>query len=135
GDLLATADSDDSPIARAASTSVVTVTPETTLLDVLDRLLDEDIEHLPIVDTAGRLVGICTRTDILRGRARHLDHDPRQPGWPRIDSLGGRAGPLDPDRRQPGWPLVGVRRLGGRAGERAGRSAACDAAKCDPAGP
>jgi CIC family chloride channel protein len=97
GDLLSTAASDDSPIAHAASTNVVTVRPDTTLLDVLDRLLDEDIEHVPVVDAADRLVGICTRTDILRGRARHLEHD----------------------RRQPGWPLVGVPRLAWRARERA----------------
>jgi len=72
---------DQEGVTAVASARVVTVSPDTTLLDVLARLLDEDIEHVPVVDGQGALVGICTRTDILRGRAANLEHERQQPGW------------------------------------------------------
>jgi hypothetical protein len=28
-----------------------------------------------------QLVGMCTRTDVLRARGRHLDHERFQDGW------------------------------------------------------
>jgi CIC family chloride channel protein len=80
GDLLAEALDDAAPVTSVASDAVVSVPPDATLLDVLQRLLDENIEHVPVVDD-DRLVGICTRTDILRGRGGHLEHDRLQPGW------------------------------------------------------
>jgi CBS domain-containing protein len=71
----------DTPLIRIASTDVVTVTPEDTLLTALEIILDENIEHVPVVDQAQRVVGICTRTDILRARSHHRDADRVQPGW------------------------------------------------------
>jgi predicted transcriptional regulator len=64
-----------------ASTDVVSVTPDASLLDVLERMVEEGIDHLPVVDRDNHLVGICTRTDILRARSRHLVHERVQPGW------------------------------------------------------
>jgi len=46
---------------------VVTVSPQDSAAEALHRMLDEDVEHLPVVDD-GRLVGICTRTDVLKAR-------------------------------------------------------------------
>ena len=43
-------------------------------------MLDEGVDHLPVLD-GGRLVGMCTRTDVLRARHRAAAADQRQPGW------------------------------------------------------
>ena len=58
----------------------MSVAPEEPLYGALDRMLAEDIEHLPVLED-GRLVGICTRTDILRARQRQLEHERLQPSW------------------------------------------------------
>jgi CBS domain-containing protein len=80
-DLLARLSDDAAPVAGVASRSVVSIRPDNTLLDALEAMLDETVDHLPVVDGDRRLIGMCTRTDILRGRGRHLAHDRRQPGW------------------------------------------------------
>lgn len=80
GDLLRWVDGADRPIEELASKDVVTVEPSDPLLLALRRILDEDIEHLPVVQE-GRLVGICTRTDILRARRRQFEHERLQDGW------------------------------------------------------
>ena len=38
--------------------SVITVTPETTIVDAAKTMLQRHISGLPVVDTAGKLVGI-----------------------------------------------------------------------------
>jgi CIC family chloride channel protein len=77
--------SGDAPDATAAASitgaRVVTIRRDESLLEALERMLDEGVDHLPVVDDDGRLVGICTRTDIMHGRARHRVHDRRQPAW------------------------------------------------------
>ena len=64
-----------------AESDPVSVTPDTTLLDALNLMLQEEVDHLPVIDGAERLVGICTRTDILRARARQREQEERQRGW------------------------------------------------------
>jgi len=81
GDLLAHPGSSATPVGAFASRDVVTVTPDASLLDVLERMVEEGIDHLPVVDRDDRLVGICTRTDVLRARSRYLVHERVQPGW------------------------------------------------------
>jgi hypothetical protein len=51
----------------------VTVTPDATVEDVATLMHDKQVSRLPVVDTRGRLVGIITRTDILRAMVRGLD--------------------------------------------------------------
>jgi CBS domain-containing protein len=80
GDLLATGHADSTPVLEVASRDVVTATPEESALTALHRLLEEGVEHLPVV-VDGTLVGICTRTDILRARRRQLEDELPQPGW------------------------------------------------------
>jgi len=63
-----------------ASTDVVTVSPTQALVVALRLLLDEGIGHLPVV-ADGQVVGMCTRTDILRARQKRFDEDSLQPGW------------------------------------------------------
>ena len=74
--------SDGDAALNHANTNVVTVAPDTPLETALRLLLEEDIGHLPVVDN-GVLVGMCTRTDILRARHRRLTDEDRQPGWRR----------------------------------------------------
>jgi chloride channel protein, CIC family len=71
---------DDAPAKKIASSDVVTVGPDDTLLTVLERITEEGVDHLPVVEK-GRLVGICTRTDLLRARSRYLEHERPQSGW------------------------------------------------------
>jgi CBS domain-containing protein len=68
------------PITEIATNDLVTVAPTDTLHTSLDLMVDESVDHLPVVDH-GRLVGICTRGDILQARIRQLDHEHPEHGW------------------------------------------------------
>ena len=46
--------------------SVVTVTPETTILEAANIMLRRHVSGLPVVDAAGKLVGIVSEGDFLR---------------------------------------------------------------------
>jgi chloride channel protein, CIC family len=87
GDLLRTAEEGDESRALTdiASPDVVTVSPDDDLLTALRLLLEEEVEHLPAV-VGDRLVGICTRTDILAARRRQFEHERPQRGWRRAAS-------------------------------------------------
>ena len=50
------------------STDVVTTEPDTPLASVAGRLLEEDINHLPVTDN-GEVVGMLTTTDLTEGFA------------------------------------------------------------------
>jgi CBS domain-containing protein len=52
----------------------VCVAPDALVIEALERMLDEGVDHLPVVRD-GRLVGICTRTDVLRARADQLGYE------------------------------------------------------------
>ncbi len=81
GDLLGEGDwTDDSPVRDAAAADVVFVAPDETAHDALERMLQEQVEHLPVIDD-GRLVGICTRTDVMRSRRTQFAQEQPQPGW------------------------------------------------------
>ena len=94
GDLLGPDAEADASLLDVGS-DVVTVTPDDTMLTVLERLLDEGIEHVPVVDTDLHIVGICTRTNVLRAREPHREADRHQPGW--HDQLRRRREPADVD--------------------------------------
>jgi signal-transduction protein with cAMP-binding, CBS, and nucleotidyltransferase domain len=68
------------PLSEIASKDLVTVAPSDTLHTSLDLMVDESVDHLPVVDD-GRLVGICTRGDILQARIRLLDQEHPEHGW------------------------------------------------------
>jgi acetoin utilization protein AcuB len=51
-------------VGRKMTTKIVTVTPETTMVKARDLLREHNIKQLPVVDRAGRLVGILTDRDI-----------------------------------------------------------------------
>lgn len=89
-DLLGLDATGDTPVSAIASLDVVSVGPDDTLLTALDRIITEDVEHLPVLDESQHIIGICTRTDILRARSRHLDAEQSQAGWP-LDRLRWRS--------------------------------------------
>ena len=83
-DLLVRALPDDAPVEEVAHNDIVTVEPGDPLLTVLERITEDGVDHVPVVDQ-NRLVGICTRTDVLRARSRYLEHERPQAGWrPRL---------------------------------------------------
>ena len=98
----------DTPLTAVASTDVVTVAAGDTLATALDRIFDEEVEHLPVVEDR-HLVGICTRTDILRARRTHRATNQLQPGWnsrwpkPRRATRN-PAAPEPPDGEPPALP-------------------------------
>ena len=55
------------PLVEHASTDVVCVAPDDVVLAALNVMIDESVEHVPVVED-GELVGICTRTDLLKVR-------------------------------------------------------------------
>ncbi|MGZ4792351.1 MAG: chloride channel protein [Ilumatobacteraceae bacterium] len=79
GDILGNDCGDDEPLMTLASADVVTVSPGDRAQIALRLMLDESVEHLPVV-ADGSLVGICTRTDLLKVRRRQLEHEQRDPG-------------------------------------------------------
>jgi chloride channel protein, CIC family len=71
---------DDQPLLDLAAEQVVTVAPTDTAQAALRIMVDEQVEHVPVVDADNRLVGICTRTDLLEVRRRQLELERPQPG-------------------------------------------------------
>jgi len=61
-------------VIEAMTAPPVTVTPETPIVEAGNLLLDLVITALPVVDSSGRLVGMVSRSDLLRSREIH---DPR----------------------------------------------------------
>ncbi|MFP3909799.1 MAG: CBS domain-containing protein [Halobacteriota archaeon] len=59
----------DSTVGDLMSRDIATVSPEDPTYSIFQILNDRDIGRLPVVDDNGRLVGIVSRTDIVRLRA------------------------------------------------------------------
>lgn len=79
-DLLEKKLSDDAHVEEVATRDIVSVGPDDQVVDALERILEEGIEHLPVIDQ-GHMVGICTRTDVLAARRQQLEHERPQKGW------------------------------------------------------
>jgi H+/Cl- antiporter ClcA len=71
---------DDMTLEDLAEPEVITVGSRDTVAVALQRMLEEGVDHLPVVDD-GRLVGICTRTDVLHTRLDVIAHEQSQHGW------------------------------------------------------
>ena len=50
------------------TSSVRTVSPETTVHDLAQLLAESDISGVPVVDQQGRVIGVATETDIISRR-------------------------------------------------------------------
>ncbi len=60
------------PVARVMSTDLVSVSPETNVGEIIDKLVERKIGAVPVVDAHGVLVGIVSYVDILLGLRRSL---------------------------------------------------------------
>jgi CBS domain-containing protein len=56
-------------VADVMTTNVVTVGPDATYGEVVDRLLAHDISGLPVIDDSGQLLGIVTGADLVSREA------------------------------------------------------------------
>lgn len=88
------------PAADLASPDVLSVRPNETLLCALEHMASEQVDHL-VVAEAGLMVGILTRTDLLRARsaqfaAERVEHGWLGPMFSRMPRLGGRQDPQPP---------------------------------------
>ncbi|MCP3993030.1 MAG: CBS domain-containing protein [Actinomycetia bacterium] len=79
-DLLAQSISRDQPVGELASSDVVGIAPDASLLEALQTMVDENINHLPVLEN-DLLVGICTRADIVRVRSDELALERLEAGW------------------------------------------------------
>ena len=77
GDVIREAKPDDEPVLGIASTDLVCVTPDDSAYRVLQVMVDEEVEHVPVVRD-NLLVGICSRTDLLRIRRAQFETE----RWP-----------------------------------------------------
>jgi CIC family chloride channel protein len=98
GDVLRDNSDDDQPVMDHASSQVLTVEADHTAQTALRIMVDEHVEHVPVIDNTHRLVGICTRTDLLKVRRRQLDLERRQGGL--ATRLNGIARTAHPRRRR-----------------------------------
>jgi H+/Cl- antiporter ClcA len=81
GDLLGGDLRDEARLGDVARRDLVTVAHTDPVVAALEVMLEEGVEHLPILDDERRLIGICTRTDVLSARRTHFALDRRQRGW------------------------------------------------------
>ena len=65
---------------EVAEPQVVTAAPSDTVASALQRMIEEGVDHLPVLED-DRLVGICTRTDVLHTRRTLIEHERVQHGW------------------------------------------------------
>jgi H+/Cl- antiporter ClcA len=80
GDALRNDCDDSERLTDHASQEVVTVNAAASAQTALRIMLDEGVEHVPVVDDGDGLVGICTRTDLLKVRRRQLQFEQVQDG-------------------------------------------------------
>ena len=57
------------PVEVAMADHVVTCTPDEDALDIVDRLRDQHVRRLPVVDEAGQLLGVVSLVDLARAAA------------------------------------------------------------------
>ncbi|MEX2424632.1 MAG: chloride channel protein [Acidimicrobiia bacterium] len=69
------------PIATLAQVDVVTVTRDTTVGEASRIMMAEGVDHLPVVEQGTLLVGMCTRTDILKASRLALAAESPEAGW------------------------------------------------------
>jgi len=80
GDLLGDDVEDTAPVLDHASVDVVSVSPRDYAMTAMNVILDEGVEHVPVI-AEGALVGICTRSDLLKVRRDQRQYEQRQGGW------------------------------------------------------
>jgi len=80
-------------VSQVMTKNVTTTRPEVTLASAMEVLVTRDIGHLPVVDGEGQLIGILSKTDLVRDS--HLQGDTTEVDKVRIPSRGGVTYPAD----------------------------------------
>jgi CBS domain-containing protein len=80
GDLLAEDPKEDDLAVDHLRRDLVAVAPDDLAFTVLNRMLEEQVDHVMVLDDDDHLVGICTRTDLLRIREQQLANEHRENG-------------------------------------------------------
>ncbi len=62
-------------------TRVVTVTPDTSVRELLRRMVDSQISGLPVVSEEGEILGVVSTTDVVRLGAEAADAPPGKLSW------------------------------------------------------
>ena len=52
-------------VGEVMTTDIVSVAPDTPFKEVVERLVDEDVGSVPVVDERGKLVGLITEADLI----------------------------------------------------------------------
>jgi CBS domain-containing protein len=68
-------------VADLARIDVITIASADTVGDASRLMIAEGVDHLPVLDAEERLVGMCTRTDILKAASTVLAAESREQGW------------------------------------------------------
>ena len=68
-------------ISDLAQVDVVTVATDATVGEASRLMMAEGVDHLPVVEDGTVLVGMCTRTDILKAARLALTAESREAGW------------------------------------------------------
>lgn len=91
GDVLREAHAEEDPVRGHVRTDLVTVGPDDPAQLALRLMVEEHVDHVPVLDGEGELVGICTRTDMLKVRRRQIELERVQSGAPlRVPRRAGR---------------------------------------------
>jgi CBS domain-containing protein len=53
-------------VADVMTTELVTASPDTTVSDLATTIVERNVSHVPIVDASGALIGIVSKSDIVR---------------------------------------------------------------------
>ncbi len=67
-------------VSSLAQEDVVTIGVDASVADASRLMVAEGVDHLPVIDGAGRLVGIFTRTDLVRSLQSTLASDEKERG-------------------------------------------------------
>lgn len=60
-------------VAELMQKNVRAIDPEATVAEIVETLADAHVSGLPVVDSAGRVVGVISATDILQAEAEQSD--------------------------------------------------------------
>ena len=66
-------DPDATPVAKIMARQVTTAQPDMMLGSIIEAMLTRDISHLPVVDEDKKIVGILSKTDVVRDRLTRGD--------------------------------------------------------------
>ena len=82
-DLVQSREPTDAPALKIASRDVVAARPDESVFAAVQKMMHEDVRQLPVVSN-GRIVGICTRYDVLKVEEERAIREAPQSGWLRL---------------------------------------------------